>query len=92
MIKYIAAAAGFWFLGKSILGAILGFALGSFLDNYFKVMSKVEQEGGQSGRRGFSAEDLFSYYQQQSSANDIPTMLMALSATVMKADGKSFKV
>ena len=35
-----------------------------------------------------NAEDLFSFYQNRSSNLDIITMLMALSASVMKADGK----
>lgn len=41
--------------------------------------------------RSFKPEDVFSYYQQRSTSNDIPTMLMVLSAAVMKADGKVLK-
>jgi DnaJ like chaperone protein len=36
--------------------------------------------------------DPFEYYRQQSSRYDIQTMLMALSASIMKADGKVLKV
>ncbi len=36
-------------------------------------------------------EDIFQYYQQRSTQYDVPTMLMALSAAVMKADGKVLK-
>ena len=42
-------------------------------------------------RNGQSAEDIFNYYRQQTNVNDFPTMLMALSAAVMKADGKVLK-
>lgn len=53
-------------------------------------MNRARAQAGGQGRR-FSPEDLFQYYQQQSSTNDVPTMLMALSAAVMKADGKVLK-
>jgi len=45
----------------------------------------------QSGGRRMSTEDMFAYYQRSSSSSDVPTMLMALSAAVMKADGKVLK-
>lgn len=48
------------------------------------------QKGNADGRR-VSPEDLFQYYQQRSTQYDVPTMLMALSAAVMKADGKVLK-
>ena len=41
--------------------------------------------------RASSGQDPFLFYQQQSSRFDLPTMLMALSAAVMKADGKILK-
>ncbi len=65
--------------------------MGSFIENYQNVIENAKANAQRDGRT-FSAEDLFQYYQQQSSAsNDIPTMLMALSAAVMKADGKVLK-
>lgn len=47
----------------------------------------------QNGGRKVTAEEMFSYYQRHSASasNDVPTMLMALSAAVMKADGKVLK-
>lgn len=48
----------------------------------------------EQARRGgakLSPEDVFQYYQQRTSVNDVATMLMALSAAVMKADGKVLK-
>lgn len=50
------------------------------------------QRNAQNGQgRRVSPEDLFQYYQQRSTQYDVPTMLMALSAAVMKADGKVLK-
>lgn len=50
------------------------------------------QRNAQNGQgRRVSPEDLFHYYQQRSTQYDVPTMLMALSAVVMKADGKVLK-
>lgn len=88
MFKFILAAAGFYFL-KSFGGAILGFFIGTFIDN-FQQIKKVTQQGGGGGRH-FSAEDMFSYYQQRTSSNDFATMLIALSAAIMRADGKVLK-
>ena len=90
LIKWIFAAAGFFLFRRSFSGAILGFVIGSFVENYQQVMNKARAQAGGSGRN-FSTEDLFKYYQQQSSTSDVPTMLMALSAAVMKADGKVLK-
>lgn len=46
---------------------------------------------GYDPRQHRSADDLFQFYQQRTQTNDFPTMLMALSAAVMKADGKVLK-
>ena len=87
MIKWVLALAGFFLLGRSLFGAILGFVVGGFIDNYQRIIGQAKSQAKAEGRE-FSPEDLFQYYQQRSSSNDIPTMLMALSAAVMKADGK----
>jgi len=47
--------------------------------------------GGQSKRRRRGGQDPFEFYRQRSSMSDVATMLMALSAAVMKADGKVLK-
>lgn len=90
MIKWVFATGGFFLFGRSIMGGIFGFMVGSFVENYQNVMSRAKAGAHRQGRQ-FSPEDLFQYYQQQSSTNDFPTMLMALSAVVMKADGKVLK-
>lgn len=53
-------------------------------------MGQLRQQAKSEGRT-FSPEELFQFYQQRSSVNDVPTMLMALSAAVMTADGKVLK-
>lgn len=55
------------------------------MDNYQQIKHVAGQQGG--GKR-FSPDDLFAYYQQRTGTSDFPTMLIALSATIMKADGK----
>lgn len=90
MFKWILAIAGFLFFGRSFLGAILGFGVGSFIDNYQQAMGGARAQAAREGRT-VTAEDLFQYYQQRATTNDVPTMLMALSAAVMKADGKVLK-
>ena len=83
MFKYIGAVIGLLAL-RSFMGAIFGFIIGSVIDNF-----KVSVKTG-SGR----PEDIFDYYRQHAAGNheDFATMLMALSAAVMKADGRPLKV
>lgn len=90
MFKWILAVALF-IAFKGFWGAIIGFIIGNLIDNYQTIMNASKGQGGNSQRRHFSPEDVFSYYQQRSTQNDIPTMLMALTAAVMKADGKVLK-
>ena len=58
MFKFIGAVVGFFFLGKSFFGAFIGFLVGSFIDNFTVIRSKITSEGG-------STEDVFKYYQQR---------------------------
>ncbi len=89
MFKYIFAVGGFFLFGKSILGGILGFIVGSGVDNYQVLKRQFQAQTGGGGGRQFSAEELFNMYQQRSTtSSDVPNMLIALSAAVMKADGK----
>ena len=81
MYKYVFALLAF-FLTRKLGFGILGFIIGHLLD------TSVQSQGG---RRRYSG-DAFDYYRRQSSVNDFQTMLMALSAAVMKADGKVLKV
>jgi DnaJ like chaperone protein len=83
VFKFIGALVGFFLLGRNIFGAILGFIIGSVIDGMQVTV-----------RRGAKGEDIFDYYRQQASRSheDFATMLMALSAAVMKADGRPLKV
>lgn len=90
MFKWVLGIGGYFLFGKSLFGGILGFIIGTFIDNYQRVMGQLRQQAKSEGRT-FSPEELFQFYQQRSSVNDVPTMLMALSAAVMTADGKVLK-
>lgn len=93
MYKFIGALAGF-LIFRSVFGAIIGFFIGSGIDNYQRIRMQFQQQGGSNNGQGSgwsNPEDIFRYYQQRSTTSDVPTMLMALSAAVMKADGKVLK-
>jgi DnaJ like chaperone protein len=81
------AVLGF-FLSKSIAGGVIGFAIGAFIDKYRSIAKNGGTQSTSSGGGYQSSDDIFSFYQQRSSAYDFPTMLIALSAAIMKADGK----
>lgn len=85
MFKFIGAFVGYFLFGHSFFGIIIGFVIGSVIDNSKVIVSK----GGAS-----ASGDVFDYYRQQSSHShdDFATMLIALSAAVMKADGRPLKV
>lgn len=85
----------FGFIGylatRNIIGAILGFLVGTYVDNLQRAKNTQTRQSNQY--RGRTAEEIYNYYQSRSSrATDVPTILMALSAAVMKADGKVLKV
>ena len=84
MYKFIGALVGFFLLGRNFLGSVIGFIIGSIIDN-----SSVTFSRGQTKASG----DVFDYYRKHSggSRSDFATMLMVLSAAVMKADGKVLK-
>ena len=67
-----------YFLTKSFFGSILGLIIGSVLDSF---MTKGKEN------------EVFKQYRKTCSSNvgDFATMLMAVSAAVMKADGKTLK-
>lgn len=86
MYKWILGL-GFYFTTRTLGGGLFGFIIGSLID---RTTSKYSASNSSSGRKSF--QDSFEYYRQQSSRYDIQTMLMALSASVMKADGKVLKI
>ena len=87
MYKWILGL-GFYFTTRTLGGGLFGFIIGSLID---RTTSKSGASNSSGGRKG-GFQDAFEYYRQQSSRFDIQTMLMALSASVMKADGKVLKI
>ena len=88
--KWIGAGLGFYLTGYRFFGAFLGFLFGSFIDNFQRAAKYVNNKGG--NQQNFkSGQDIFDFYQRQSQRYDFPTMLLALSAEVMKADDKVMK-
>jgi DnaJ like chaperone protein len=86
VFKIICAIAGYFFFQNHFLGAFIGFVIGSVIDN-----TKIFSGKFTSGNEG---EDIFDYYRQHANRTheDFATMLMALSALIMKADGRPLKV
>ena len=70
---------------KRIWLAVIAYIIASLFES-----GRTQQRRGQNRQGGF-AQDPFEFYRQSSSKYDILTMLMALSAAVMKADGKVLK-
>lgn len=85
MFKFIGAALGF-FLIRSFFGIVVGFVIGSAIDNFVNIKAQIKKKGG-------SVNDVFDYYRQQSTqgSSDFATILISLAAAVMRADGKIVK-
>ncbi|HLV42435.1 MAG TPA: TerB family tellurite resistance protein [Brumimicrobium sp.] len=91
--KWIGAGLGFYLTGFRLYGAFFGFLIGTFIDNFSRAASYLnENQQGQGRQQSFrSSQDIFDFYQRQTQRYDFPTMLLALSASVMKADDKVMK-
>ena len=89
MYALIFAVLGF-VLTKSFLGAIVGFIIGGIVQQLTQKPNPKGQ-GTNSGGNRSSFEDIFEYYRQQTQRYDFPTQLLALSAYMMKSDGKVLK-
>lgn len=91
MYSIIFAGLGY-ILTKSLGGAILGFFLGGVFDYMARARAAARNGANGGGSSNQNFEDIFSYYRQQTTRYDVPTQLMALSAFMMKSDGKVLKV
>lgn len=89
MYALIFAVVGF-FLTRSVLGALAGLVVGGIVDQLSRKPNPNAQNSNFRGNRS-SFEDIFAYYQQQTQRYDFPTQLLALSAYMMKSDGKVLK-
>jgi DnaJ like chaperone protein len=87
LYKFIGAVIGFYFFGRNFIGALIGFFIGTAIDNFSGIKKQLLNNSDND-------EDVFEYYQQRSHRNheDFATMLIALSASIMRADGKVLKV
>jgi DnaJ like chaperone protein len=86
MFKFIGAIVGYFLFGRHFFGIMIGFVVGSVIDSYVTVSGKIKS--------GAKPEDIFEYYRQHSHSqgkSDFATMLVVLSAAVMRADGKVLK-
>jgi DnaJ like chaperone protein len=81
---------GAFLLFKNFFAAVIGFIIGSTIDNYYRIIGQMRNQAQAEGRN-YTNEELFNLYQQRSRHSDVQTILMALSAAVMKADGKVLK-
>ncbi len=95
MYSIILGILGF-ILTRKFYGAIVGFMIGGYVDSM--VARKNASKGGSQNskqRSNFSGfgqtEDIFDYYRNQSQRFDFATSLLALSAYVMRSDGKVVK-
>lgn len=88
LYKWIGAGLALLFSEGSFIAGVFGFFIGSIIDT-FSVQS--QKEANQSGRNFRSSQDIFEYYQRQTQRYDFPTMLLALSAVIMKADNRVMK-
>lgn len=87
--KWVGAALG-WILGGGFWGALLGFFIGSFLDGFTFVANINGRRMG--GGPGFADFDSYSAgYNPMNARQDFVRSLLALSAVMMKADGKVLK-
>jgi DnaJ like chaperone protein len=98
VFSIIGAVAGFFLLGKNFIGGLLGFFVGSGIDNYLRSNQNVNSNSNRRAGNPYrsserqSVFDIFEYYQQQTRQFDFPTSLLALSAYMMRSDGKVLKV
>lgn len=58
MFKWILGIGGYFLFGRNLFTGILGFILGTFIDNYQRVMGQLKKQAEQEGRT-FSPEEMF---------------------------------
>lgn len=87
MYSIIFAIVGLAISGGKIFPALIGLFIGSMFDS----AARRKKTGGASAGQSSGFQDVFEYYRQQTQRNDFPTQLLALTAFVMKSDGKVVK-
>jgi hypothetical protein len=61
LFKWILAVGAYFIFGRNFFAAVLGFVVGTMVDNYQSVMGNMKKQAEKEGRT-FSAEELFSYF------------------------------
>lgn len=92
MYSIILALLGLVIFKGNIFAVIGGFVIGGIIDQRaraFRNANGNQATGGGGQRQSF--QDVFEYYRQQTQRYDFPTQLLALSAFMMKSDGKIVK-
>lgn len=89
MYSIIFAIVAFAVSGGRFLPAVIAFFIGGFIDQAARVRRNKAANNGGGSRQSF--QDVFEYYRQQTQQYDFPTQLLALSAYMMKSDGKVVK-
>lgn len=94
--KWIGAVLAFYFSNGRFSAAFLGFIIGGFIDGVFKSSAYINEQNNQQGSRGrnsnYSAEDFLRFYQQQTQQRpDFTSLILVLSAAVMRADERVLK-
>jgi len=81
LIRFVAALFFFILTGFSWFGALIGYGIGTLIDFSYRFFSPRFENG----------EASYEYYRKSNSEEEFTLMLMALSAAVMRADGKVLK-
>ncbi|MNU79311.1 Chaperone protein DnaJ [compost metagenome] len=91
MYSIIFAIVAFAVSGGRFIPAVIAFLIGGFIDQTVRARRNQGSEKGGGNRQSF--QDIFEYYTQQTQTQryDFPTQLLALSAYMMKSDGKVVK-
>lgn len=89
--KWIGAILGFYLSRFSFIGAFFGFLIGGFIDNFQRAAKYLNENNQQGPRQGYQRQNYQQFYRQFGPQYDQMSVLLMLSAAVMKADGKVLK-
>lgn len=85
--KWLSGLLGWALLGP--IGAIIGFVLGAFSDEYRKAQEEAEERERFQRQQGQQRQQRRTLYTEEEQRNSFLVSLMVLSAAVIKADGRT---
>lgn len=104
LFKWIGFGLGIYLSRGSFLGGILGFIIGGFIDNFQRAAQYLNEHQNSNQQSQFrqnsqyrqryqyqSPQDIFAQFQGRQPRYDFPSIILILSAAVMKADDKVLK-